>query len=530
MEPEGKSGRLALMWRETVSIKILQADKRIIDTQIRWKDKVFYLTCVYGHPVRKERGEVWERITRIGLNREGSWMLTGDFNELADPKEKLGGPNRSVSSCQEFKHMLRVCGLWETRHTWYQYSWFGNRNNELVQCRLDRTVVNQEWSELFPQAQAHYLQKICSDHNPLITCLDGGRWNQWATFRYDQRWVKKQGFKEMVEQKWRTYGPQTTSNMMSKIAACRKDISYWKRQTKPNSAKRIQELHFRIDQATRQTPVCQRALSQLRHELNQEYLNEEIFWQQKSRQSWLQNGDRNTKYFHAATKNRRAQNRIKNLLDDAEKEWHADSDLGRVAEAYFKLLFTSEDVGIQIDKERIMANGQQFLSQVQNDNLTRPVSGEEVRKAVFDINPHKCPGPDGMSAHFYQQFWTVVGQDIVHMVQRFMETGATEEGINCTNICLIPKKQNASRLTDYRPISLCNVLYKIIAKVMANRLKKVMPTLISETQAAFVEGRLISDNILVAHELLHALNSKNKCSKEFVAIKTDISKAYDRVE
>lgn len=116
------------------------------------------------------------------------------------------------------------------------------------------------------------------------------------------------------------------------------------------------------------------------------------------------------------------------------------------------------------------------------------------------------------------------------MVTDFFRTGQLEPGMNKTSICLIPKKLKAVRLQEFRPISLCNVVYKIIGKLLAKRLKKILPGIISETQAAFVEGRLISDNILVAHELLHALSSNNKCSEEFIAIKTDISKAYDRVE
>lgn len=85
-------------------------------------------------------------------------------------------------------------------------------------------------------------------------------------------------------------------------------------------------------------------------------------------------------------------------------------------------------------------------------------------------------------------------------------------------------------MTEYRPISLCNVVYKIISKILAKGVKKVLPSIISSTQAAFIESRLISNNILVEHELLHALKSNNKCSEEFIVIKTDISKAYDRVE
>lgn len=119
---------------------------------------------------------------------------------------------------------------------------------------------------------------------------------------------------------------------------------------------------------------------------------------------------------------------------------------------------------------------------------------------------------------------------VTAMVQKFFQTGELEAEINNTNICLIPKTLNAKRMCEYRPISLCNVASKVISKLMARRMKSVLPHIISETQAAFVERRLISDNILVAHELLHALSSDNKCSSEYIAIKTDISKAYDRVE
>lgn len=165
-----------------------------------------------------------------------------------------------------------------------------------------------------------------------------------------------------------------------------------------------------------------------------------------------------------------------------------------------------------------------------NETLLAPISKEEVKEATFAINPNKCPGPDGMTGHLYQQHWDSMGDHITDMVRSFTNSGLMEEAMNKTNICLIPKKLRADRMVDFRPISLCNVIYKVIGKLLANRLKRFLPSIISESQAAFVEGRLISDNILIAHELLHALDSRNKCSEEFLAIKTDISKAYDRVE
>lgn len=170
------------------------------------------------------------------------------------------------------------------------------------------------------------------------------------------------------------------------------------------------------------------------------------------------------------------------------------------------------------------------MTEPQNVELLKEITKEEVRKAVFDISPHKCPGPDGMTGQFYQQFWETVGDNVTETVQNFFRHEYIEEGLNNTNICLIPKKINSKKLMEFRPISLCNVSFKIISKILAKRFKKTLSSVISDTQAAFIEGRLISDNILVAHELLHALSSRNKCAKEFIAVKTDISKAYDRVE
>ena len=116
------------------------------------------------------------------------------------------------------------------------------------------------------------------------------------------------------------------------------------------------------------------------------------------------------------------------------------------------------------------------------------------------------------------------------MVREFFITEEFDARLNQTNICLIPKTDMPTSITEFRPISLCNVGYKIISKILSSRLKGILPQIISETQSAFVAGRLITDNILVAQEMFHALRMNQSCKGKFVAIKTDMSKAYDRVE
>ena len=123
-----------------------------------------------------------------------------------------------------------------------------------------------------------------------------------------------------------------------------------------------------------------------------------------------------------------------------------------------------------------------------------------------------------------------MGEDICQAILDTLESGILPPSLNLTNIALIPKIKNPTCVSEFRPISLCNVVYKIISKVLTNRLKKILAHIISPVHSAFIHGRLIIDNVLVAYETLHTMNSRIQGKKGYMAVKLDMSKAYDRVE
>lgn len=133
-----------------------------------------------------------------------------------------------------------------------------------------------------------------------------------------------------------------------------------------------------------------------------------------------------------------------------------------------------------------------------NTELTRCFTKEEVAAALKQLHPTKSPGPDGMFGLFFQKYWSIVGTNVSNFVLNVLNSDMPISEINRTNIALVPKSKNLQRMTDFRPISLCNVVYKLISKTLANRLKAILPYIILENQSAFVANRLITDNVLVA--------------------------------
>ena len=268
-------------------------------------------------------------------------------------------------------------------------------------------------------------------------------------------------------------------------------------------------------------------INRLRKEINELLDGEELWWLQRSRVQWLGEGDRNTKFFHSRASKRRRKNTISRLWDEKGKWCDDKANIAATAISYFKDIYTTT---LPSRIEEVTGLIPIKVTSEMNDSLTQVFTIEEIRMALFQMHPTKTPGPDGMSAIFYQKYWNIVGPDVTNMVLNVLNFNMSMADIKKTNITIVPKTKHPTKMKDFHPISLSNVAYKLISKVLANRLKAVLPQIILENQSVFLSERLITDNVLVAFELMHYLDHKKEGNESFTAIKLDMSKAYDRVK
>lgn len=155
-------------------------------------------------------------------------------------------------------------------------------------------------------------------------------------------------------------------------------------------------------------------------------------------------------------------------------------------------------------EKQIMNRGPK-LNRQQQQLLNADCTEQEVKDAAFSMNSNKAPGIDGFNVYFFKKSWHIIGQDVIKAVIQFFQSGELPLELNVALITLLPKCANASGVKEFRPIACCTVLYKIISKILANRMKKVLDYVICVNQSAFIPCRMIFDNVILSHELIKGL-------------------------
>eukprot|EP00253_Pinus_taeda_P001536 PITA_01536 len=312
-------------------------------------------------------------------------------------------------------------------------------------------------------------------------------------FMFENAWLSHPNFTNNVETWWREELNIQGSKMymlQQKLKHIKSHLKVWNKNEFGDIFKAKRETELKLIITDGFTEERQKLTDALQEEWENRCLQEEIFWRQKSRIQWIKEGERNTKFFHKTTIAHRPHNIITKIKDSQGIELVSHSDIE------------------------------------ENHNLNRPVSEEEVSEVIHEMQSGKAPSLDGFNVDFFKACWDTVKYDILEVVEDSRRFKKVLKALNASFIPPIPKQENAMTPDGFRPIALCNVVYKIISKVIANRLKPLPPSLISEEETCYVEVRQILNNIIQAHEVVHSLKSNKQVG---MIIQLDLAKAYDKL-
>ncbi|GLT98877.1 hypothetical protein SLE2022_163520 [Rubroshorea leprosula] len=481
---------------------------------------------VYAPCDRQSRIVLWGELSRLVLEERGRWLLAGDFNAVCNSAKRKGRMGET-QDMEEFNLFVQGTGLVDVRLRNRKYTWY--RPDGTSMSRLDRFLLSTEMSLIEGDWIHEGIRRSISDHCAIILKSRSVDWGP-KPFRVLDAWQQHKDFSKFIDERWKMMQIEgwAAYKCKQKLKLLKEECKRWNDRVFGNVEIRSDNLRKEIERLDKKCKV--EGLNEIEVKLRREAFNElwdtlkkrESVWKQKSRVNWAQLGDANTAFFHRSVHTRRAQNAISSIYGD--EGWVEEPELVKAAAVkYFTKVFQNEQWC------RPTMDGIQFrrISNAQREWLERPFTIEEIEEGLKDCDGSKAPGPDGFNFNFIKFAWSTVKDDFVSFLMDFHRNGRLVNGLNSSFLALIPKKLNPEQFKEYRPISLIGCLYKLLAKVLANRLKMVMEGIISESQAAFIGGRQLVDSVLVLNEAVHEV--KRRKQESFI-LKADFEKAYDCVD
>ncbi|PWA65154.1 hypothetical protein CTI12_AA306500 [Artemisia annua] len=523
VNPVGRSGGLALWWRNSFSIAVSDSSKNLIVVEGSSSSPYFsFRACfIYGPHLKRERSRLWNNIIHQSKSSTIPFLVIGDFNLIGQVNDKQGGSSNISGRIEEFQEFMYSAELFEIPSKGLAYTWDNKRIDWAnVRERIDQALGNDLLLEAFPYQSLTHLPLIGSDHSPLLYQTCSGHKKKRKKFKFESMWTLENSCEDVIGDSW------STSNLKNEIeclrqnlTSCAAALSSWSRGHFGNNRKIIGEITKELAYLQSLPPTNENGSRQrlLFSKLEQTWLREEMFWHQRSRVNWIKYGDQNSRFFHLSAIHRSQRNKILSLkMTELICEHFVD--------IYSSSGNENRDFGDVLDMLTPVVNNDM------SSKLEAPVHKVEIDKAVKSLSAHKAPGEDGFSGLFFQKYWHIVGDNVNKAIQHFFEDGVMPHSLNKTLVILIPKVSSPETVGQFRPISLCNFVYRVISKIMANRLKPYMHKIVSPQQYAFIPGRLIQDCMIVANEAFHYIRNKKKGDHKVMALKLDLNKAFDRVE
>ena len=491
-------------------------------------DASFFATFIYASNDYIERRLLWNELVAFKDSYDSGsspWIVTGDFNVCLNLSE-LNRPGVVTIGMQEFNDCVDTLDIFDLNFSGKFYTWWDCNHENPSFRKLDRALVNEAWLSAFSLSRVNFMPRGLSDHSPAMIYLGINPEKLHRPFQLFQHMIDHADFLSTVETAWNAPIQGDPWYILSLKTKKVKDAL--KRLNKS-----LGNIHDSVVQARNALSLFQENIAssanadaflqeaKLCEDLHKALHIEEVFLKQKSRVNWLELGDSNNSFFHRACKGRWNTNKILVLEDINGNTFSNHQEIAGAAIDYFKGIMGTNHVVEQLEANIELPS----LSEQHKNLLNASFSRQEILAVLKNMAKGKSPGPDGMTPEFYIAAWHVVGDDVTNGIMHFFNTLELPRVVNSAALTLVPKVSNPSRIDQFRPISCCNTLYKCISKLLAGRLQKILPSIISCNQSAFVPNRLIGDNIMLVQALCkdyHRNDGIPRC-----AFKLDIHKAFD---
>ena len=535
---ETRGGLVLFCWGPFVVDVVEKAGNFLFCKITAMNGKIWHVLFLYGESQLQHRAPQWHHLQHL-LQPYSSYLIMGDINQLDQYSDKLGGSPfiRGWTDIIQWKIDLQ---LQDIPFTGPRFTWSNNRDDEnLIMERLDRGYATDAWMLEFPDTFLQNLPITHSDHAPIF--LQTQVTTRFARRPYQiENWsLNYDEVNMMVYEIWNMHIVGSPSYRLTRrLQILRNRLKTWCLDKRLFWGVNWKSILDKLEHLGTQVQTCDQGRVYLQH---QRPMIEEInmacsYWRQRMKERYTQAGDLPTKLLFRRFHQKQRSNHI-HMLQDGHGSWVSQpQDLTDLIQGHFKSILTSNG-GNQVSTSNQNEAIDLVLRELNlptlsfNDiaQLLQPLSAAEIQQAIFSLAEGKSPGMDGYNVEFFKTYWSTVGGCITAAAQKFFSTGHFLKEWNQTLIILIPKIKPPVEVNHLRPISLCNVLYKCLAKCLVNRMKDLLPLLIADYQNAFVPGRHMDDNILVAHEITHLINRNHRGVTHLAALKLDMNKAYDRV-
>ena len=533
-------GKIWVLWHPSVKVVVLSKSLQMISCEVQLPDCVetIVISSVYAANDEATRNSLWAELINMSMDSRvvgKAWLVMGDFNQTLHPSEHSNVTGSNVDrATREFRDTLLQSGLSDLNFRGNTFTWWNKRRNAPVAKKLDRILANDKWTTLFPSSLGQFGAPDFSDHASCEVRLDSASPRKKTPFRFYNYLLKSPDFLPLICYSWHSFNVVGSAmlRVSQKLKALKQVIREFGRDNYSDLEKRTREAHERLTQAqsrTLQSPTSYNANEEMELQRRWQILvnAEESFFLQRSRVTWLKEGDLNTSYFHKMASSRQALNHIHFLFDC--NGTRIDSQIGIQDHCvdYFKNVFGGEQEPCLFIQEDISNILKFRCNDLQQSTLEAGFSPTDIREAFFSLPRNKASGPDGFTPEFFCSSWSVIGGEVTEAVLEFFKSGKLLKQWNATNLVLIPKITNASKMTDFQPISCLNTVYKVISKLLAGRLKDILSSCINHAQSAFLPGRLLLENVLLATEIIQGYNKKD--IPPSAMLKVDLRKAFDSI-